>query len=265
MDQSILKLEMCHRETYLPRKKNQMFEMAINNSLLLSNGHRGALNYFSSQTINDTQLNQVLEQIIGDLKQLKQNNVNFSEQDFFGSGIDQTIHHAVEPFIIKHDKGFQWYVTSTDHQNDLNPISIDYQSYLTLEEAQTHADNFVTQLPHSKKNKIQLAISIWAKKRNLNSIHNNPIEMDLIRVDNHSYLLISELFEMKSKPDREKENERSVYFTHRLMNKQNSPVNPVWIARGTIKPENNDFLIWYILFPMKEVVDFPDSLSHLLQ
>lgn len=231
----------------VPNTQIRLFQLSKNPELLLSEGQRGALNFYSSlQDVDESTLVRLIDSIH------TPSSMDLSEI--------QTIQTNVEPIIKSLSAGkYKWYLI----QHSLNLMELDPSTYSSAREAQEKADSFMTGLNEGdQKHWIRLAIVQLANNAPHSTLLTQSCQSTILKIHSNYYALITQ--SMVESMTKEIQEQKTVHFTNKVLTIE-SHIDPVWVTRGFIpQAKHGVFYILYKLHKLDNITELTKSLKTLL-
>jgi len=226
----------------------RLYQLSKNPELLLSEGQRGALNFYSSlQDVDESTLIRLIEAI--QIPTSLDNHI-------------QTINTNVEPIVKSLTRGtFKWYVMSQEsvfskHSTLTSHImEIDSSEYKSATEAQEKADQFIVGLNEGDaKHWIRLAIVQLANTPDV--VFMNTCQAIVLKIHSNYYAMVTQ--KMDEPLTKERQDQKTVHFTNKILTTE-SVIDPVWVTRGFISQSSppDQHGVYYILFKIKQTNQIP--------
>lgn len=223
----------------------RLYQISKTPDLLLSEGQRGALNFYSS-------LNEVNEDVLTKLIDSIRIPTSLDEPKI------QTIETNVDPMVKQVSPNtYKWSIVQS---NNLNTIfEIDLISYKTPQEAQYKADQFMIGLNEgNQKNWIRLAIVQIANSQDSSHLWSQSCQSTVLKIHSNYYALVTQ--HINEPMTKEIQEQKTVHFTNKVLTVE-SVIDPVWVTRGFIPRSTHG--IYYVLYKIKSLQNMTELTKSL--
>jgi hypothetical protein len=229
----------------------RLYQLAKNPELLLSEGQRGAMNFYSSfQDVDESVLVRLIDSI--------------QTPSSLDNSI-QTIETNIEPVVKKTQHGnYKWSLIQYS-EDPPKIMEIDPAEYTTSKDAQDKADQFMTGLNEGdQKNWIRLAIVQFSKSSHF---FEKPCQATILKIHANYYALITQ--HINEPMTKEIQEQKTVHFTNKVLTVE-SYVDPIWVTRGFIPKPTHDSNassyntgIYYVLYKIKQLQKITELTNNL--